>query len=224
REGCFFWFAFPAAATQYADAHVLALDVESDSYVDLGSPGGGLYLVGMMGVYLDPTPYLPLSPSVDPVDFYDNFDSGFNWDVIDADGDGNNWITDYVAEGKYVDGSKVAISYSWNDIILYPDNWMISPEFEIGEGEKWLSFFTASLNSADGDISEHFQVIVIPQGELPENGTVVYEHTLDTNALEEHLVDLSAFAGQTVSLAFRHYDCFDQYTLIIDAVGVGNLK
>ncbi|MBQ3938242.1 MAG: hypothetical protein II724_02750, partial [Clostridia bacterium] len=87
-----------------------------------------------------------------------------------------------------------------------------------------LSFFTASLNSADGDISEHFQVIVIPQGELPENGTVVYEHTLDTNALEEHLVDLSAFAGQTVSLAFRHYDCFDQYTLIIDAVGVGNLK
>ena len=224
REGCFFWFAFPGNASQYADAHVLALDVASESYIDLGSPGGGLYMVGMMGVYCDPAPYQPLTPSVDPVDFYDNFDSGFNWDVIDADGDGNNWITDYVAEGKYVDGSKVAISYSWNDIILYPDNWMISPEFEIGEGEKWLSFFTASLNAADGDISEHFQVIVIPQGELPENGTVVYEHTLDTNALEEHLVDLSAFAGQTVSLAFRHYDCFDQYTLIIDAVGVGNLK
>lgn len=218
-DGCFFWFAADNAVQYYADMHILALDVNSSDYRDLGSPGGGLYSLCLFNYRFEAP-----EASVDPVDFYDNFDGPFNWELIDADGDGNDWGTDYFAIGLYADGAKCAVSYSWNDVVLHPDNWMISPEFELGEGEKYLSFFTASANSPDGDIYEHFQVIVIPQGVTPENGTVVYEHTLDTNALTEHLVDLSDFAGQNISIAFRHYDCFDQYTLIIDAVGVGNLK
>ena len=39
-----------------------------------------------------------------------------------------------------------------------------------------------------------------------------------------HVPDFIEFAGQTIRIAFRHYDCFDEYTLIIDAVAVGTRK
>ena len=218
-EGCFFWMTADANIEYYSDMHLLALDLDSDEYVDLGSVYEGLYPVGMFTQIID----IPES-SINPVDFYETFDGAFNWETIDADGDGNNWGTDYFAQGLYYDGSKCAVSYSWRDVVLTPDNWMISPEFEIGAGEKYLSFFTASANSPDGDIYEHFQVLIIPEGTDPENGDVIYEHTLETNALTEHLINVSEYAGQTVQIAFRHFDCEDQYTLIIDAVGVGNHK
>ncbi len=218
-EGAFFWMSADANISQYNQMHLLAIDLETGDYVDLGSVYDGLYPVGIFTQVVD----LP-EASIEPVDFYDNFDGPFNWETIDADGDGMNWGTDYFAQGLYYDGSKCAVSYSWQDVVIHPDNWMVSPSFDIGSGEKYLSFFTASANPADGDIYEHFQVLIIPEGTEVENGTVVYETTLETNAVTEHLVDISQFAGQNVQIAFRHYDCFDQYTLIVDAVGVGNHK
>lgn len=219
-EGVFFWMSADAGTQYYSDMHLMALDLDSEEYVDLGPVYEGLYPVGMFTQVVD----IPES-SIDPVDFYDAFDSGFNWATIDADGDGNNWGTDYFAQGLYYDGSKCAVSYSWKDnTVLHPDNWMISPEIEIGSGEKYLSFFTASANEPTGDIYEHFQVVVIPQGVDPDQGDVIYEKTLDTNALTEHLIDISEYAGQKVQIAFRHFDCTDQYTLIVDAVGIGNHK
>ena len=218
-EGVFFWMSADAGISQYNQMHLMALDLDSDEYVDLGPVYEGLYPVGMFTQIVD----IPES-SIEPVDFYETFDGAFTWETIDADGDGNNWETDYFAQGLYYDGSKCAVSYSWRDVVLTPDNWMIGPEFEIGAGEKYLSFFTASANPADGDIAEHFQVIIVPEGTDAENGDVIYEHTLETNALTEHLINISEYAGQTVRIAFRHFDCVDQYTLIIDAVGVGNHK
>ena len=218
-EGVFFWMAADASITEYRQIHLLAIAMDGSDYVDMGPVYDGLHPVGMFTRVVD----IPES-SIEPVDFYETFDGPFNWETIDADGDGNNWETDYFAQGLYYDGSKCAVSYSWRDVVLTPDNWMISPEFEIGAGEKYLSFFTASANRADGDIYEHFQVIIVPEGTEVENGDVVYETTLDTNELTEHLINISAYAGQNVRIAFRHYDCTDQYTLIIDAVGVGNHK
>ena len=102
---------------------------------------------------------------------------------------------------------------------------MISQPIQIGEGEKYLSYFTASANNSEGaDIDEHWQVIVIPEGMSYEDGIVVDEQIMTTAAVTEYLVDLSDFAGETVQIAFRHFDCFDEYTLIIDSIGIGNMK
>ncbi|MBR6006644.1 MAG: S8 family serine peptidase [Clostridia bacterium] len=219
-EGVFFWFAADSTAQYYADMHLLAIDVNSGEFIDMGAVYGGLYCLGMFAYT-----FIPPASSIDPTCFYDNFENGFNWDTIDADGDGNEWAAEYFDQGLYQDGPKCAVSYSYTQAegILYPDNWMISPEFEVG-ADCYLSFFTASANPATGDISEHYQVIIIPQGTTPENGVVLDDVIMDTNALTEHLYDLSAFAGETVSICLRHYDCFDQYTFIVDSVGVGPLK
>ena len=220
-EDVFFWFSSDANAQYYSDMHLMAISTTTGDFIDMGPVFDGLYCLCMFAYTVEP----PVS-TVNHEDFYDNFDSGFNWDTIDADGDGLNWGAEYFTPGLYQDGSKCAVSYSYtqNEGVLHPDNWMISPEFEVGEGERYLSFFTASANPADGDIAEHYQVIIIPAGELPENGTVIDDVVMDTNACTEHVYDLSQFAGQTVSIAFRHYDCSDQYTLIIDSVAVGSHK
>ena len=220
RDGYFFWMEADVNITMYNQMHIYAIKVSTGEFADLGSVMDGLYPLCLFAYSVE----LP-EASVEPVDFYENFEGAFNWETVDADGDGMTWEVKYWSNGLYYDGSKAAVSYSWLDVILYPDNWMISPEFEIGEGEKYLSFFTASANTGAGaDIDEHYQVLVIPEGMDYTDGIVVYEKTMDTAAITEHLIDLSDFAGETVRLAFRHFDCHDEYTLIIDAIGVGDLK
>ena len=220
QDGYFFWVAADAGITQYSQIHLLAIKVNTGDYMDLGAVWGGLYTLCLFAYKYEVPPQ-----SVEATDFYENFEGDFVWETIDADGDGNNWGTDYWGEGLYYDGSKAAVSYSWLDVVLYPDNWMVSPEFTIGEGEKWLSYFAASANQGAGaDIDEHWQVIVIPEGMDVTDGIVVEETTMTTAMLTEHLVDLSQFAGETVRIAFRHFNCSDEYTLIIDGIAVGDHK
>jgi subtilisin family serine protease len=220
-EGFFFWNAADASITQYNQIHLLAINAGTGEFVDQGSIFDGLYALCLFAYTVE----VPES-AVEPVDFYDNFEGAFNWELIDSDGDGNNWETSYWTQGLYYDGAKAAVSYSWRDSqVLYPDNWMISPSFEIGEGQKYLSFFTASANSGAGaDIDEHYAVYVIPEGSDIRDAIVIFETTLDTASLTEHVIDISMFAGDTIQLAFRHFDSVDEYTLIIDAVAVGEMR
>lgn len=221
RDGYFFWVAAPADITYYSQIHIYAIKVATGDYTDLGAVMGGLYTLCLFAYTVE----IP-EATVDPVDFYDNFEGNFVWETTDADGDGYTWGAEYFQQGLYQDGSKCAVSYSYlsGPGVLHPDNWMVSPEFEVGEGEKYLSFFTSTANPMSGDIYEHYAIYVIPEGGTIDDGILVYETTMDTNVVTEHVVDLSDFAGETISLAFRHYDCFDQYTLIVDSVGVGDMK
>ena len=233
------WFVYVAidasVATlqnNYQAVELVAIDLNNlDSYINMGPAyvdvGEYLYVrpVGLFG--FENEPFVMPESSVDPVDFYENFEGSFDWDLIDANEDDLNWGVEYVDDKLYQDGAKVAISSSWLPEPVgacEPDNYMNSPAFEVGEGEKYLSFFTSSKNT-DSMFEEHLQVIVMLDGDDVEDGVVVFDDTLDTSALTEHLVNLGdAFAGETIRLAFRHYDCYDLYTLSVDSIGVGDLK
>ncbi|MCR5808815.1 MAG: S8 family serine peptidase [Clostridiales bacterium] len=220
-DGFFFWMSAPGSISSYSQVTLQAIEISSKECVDLGNLNGGFYIIGMFAGWF---PIVPATePSVEAEDFYENFENGFDWEVVDADDDGMNWAVDIFDEGLYVDGNHAAVSYSWLEEVLTPDNWMISPEFTLGAGERYLSFYTASANYSPGsDIDEHYAVYVIPEGGDIEDAVPVYEKTMDHYWLVEHVVDLSAFAGQTVKLAFRHFDCTDEYTLIIDSIAVGS--
>ena len=226
----FMWIAVDYTITDYSQIRMIATKLSTGDYVDLGNPYidvGSILTIWPKCIFgFENEPVEIPESSVDPVDFYENFESAdFNWDTVDADGDGMTWEVKYWEDGLYQDGSRAAVSYSWYDEILYPDNYMISQPIEIGEGEKFLSYFTASANTSEGaDIDEHWQVLVIPEGMSYEDGIVVDEQIMTTAAVTEYLVDLSDFAGETVQIAFRHFDCFDEYTLIIDSIGIGNMK
>lgn len=220
-NGFFYWFAAPGNAEYYSDMHLLAIEVASGNYTDLGPVYGGLYCIGMFADSIE----IPDS-TVNHEDFYDNFEGSFNWETVDSDGDGLIWGVEYFSVGNYQDGPRAAVSYSYTQDAgaFEPDNWMISEEFTVGDN-RFLSFFTTTANySATADIAEHYAVYVLLEGQTIENATNIFETTMDNYKLVEHVLDLSAYAGQNIRLAFRHFNCYDQYTLIIDSIAVGTAK
>jgi len=147
-----------------------------------------------------------------------------DWTFIDADGDGNLWdvyaITDI--EGNPITPVSL-ISRSWDNDALTPDNWAISPLID--------------LSNASGQISLSWTVQAAEEPYNEENYTVYVATTATqsaflaspvqfnglpgvTGAPAMHSLDLSSFAGQTVYVAFRHFDSVDMDFLSIDDVTI----
>ena len=154
----------------------------------------------------------------------------------DIDLDGNNWLTMDTSSLNSFDGTynftgNAAVSLSY-DLVnnMDPDNLLITPEVVLPVGEAAiLSFLTAGLKLPDvpQNSDEHYGVYVIPVGSGYQGGEIpVHEETLpQPGATFERSIDLSAFAGQTVKIYFRHFNSANQHALILDDVKViqGNL-
>lgn len=154
------------------------------------------------------------------------------WAFMDYDGDEMNWtIISYEgAEEAGVmpppDGIMAACSYSWNpqtELPLTPDNWLISPQVAIPAGNTTLTFY--AWGHSPSYAAEPIGIYVYA-GELPSDGTVpaddfvsVFEQTV-TSEQTEYSVDLSSYAGQSIYIAFRHYNITDMYALCLDDINV----
>lgn len=168
------------------------------------------------------------TPSIVNNAFVENFDPVTNaLSIYDADGDGENWsVLNEAAFGTTVGFSgNFAISRSWDGTALMPDNYLVSSAITIPSGATNISLsFTAGTIEAAPFQFEHFAVY-LGTGSAPaaiSAQTPVHEETL-ANAQSFHTVtlnNLNAYAGQTVYLAFRHFDTSDMNTLIIDDINL----
>jgi len=139
------------------------------------------------------------------------------WTIRDDDGDGYNWEwMDASASGYNVyEGTHCMASASFQNnpfgggTALNPDNWLISPAFTAGST---VTFWYAGQDP--NYAAETFGVYVIA------NGTASDElgHFTASNTYQQGSVDISDFAGQTVQVAFRHYDITDMFRLNLDLV------
>ena len=157
--------------------------------------------------------------------FSDNFDDldVSDWTLYDEDGDGFNWgPAQLVDENGDPSGSPILTSLSWSGFPLTPDNWAVSPAIDLtsatGSVElKWSVF------ASDPDYNmENYGVYVATSNTvaaLTAAGELFTEVDLPATPTERTL-DLSAFAGQTVYVAFRHYNVSDQFRIGIDDVSV----
>ena len=147
------------------------------------------------------------------VDFESGIPSG--WTTIDADGDGLNWeIYNYYANT----GSNCLRSESYQ----YPgagdidaDNLFVSPLLAIG-ADAHLSFYTRSYsNSWKDNISVQVSTTLNPS-DFQNN--VLYSGT-PSQTYSNINVDLSAYEGQQVYIAFRH-TCSAMYYILIDDITI----
>ena len=139
------------------------------------------------------------------------------WTIRDDDGDGYNWEwmegsgSDYnVYEGTHCMASASYQNSAFGGgTALNPDNWLISPAFTAGST---VTFWYAGQDP--NYAAEPFGVYVIA------NGTASDElgHFTASNTYQQGSVDISDFAGQTVQVAFRHYDITDMFRLNLDLV------
>ena len=143
-----------------------------------------------------------------------------SWTIIDSDGDGNNW-TQFNPQNfsnspfDAYDGSYGVMSRSWQSDALTPDNWLISPQVDLGGV---LKYYIVD----DGSYQETYRIYVSTTGTNIADFQPITDDLLSpaSNTWTERTADLTAFEGQRGYIAFRQYNCTDQDFMIIDAVSI----
>ena len=185
--------------------------------------------------------------------FFVDFENGLpaGWTIIDANNDGLTWTMTsdipttwtYYANMTldwYHNGSNAICSGSYINGYgaVTPDEYLVSPQVNLGVGSS-ISFWVAATDP--NYPADHFGVFVSENG--TSNWTSVQEWTLTgtksglmggvTSRNGQGLrlgtwynftVDLSAYAGSNRYIAFRHFNCNDQYIMCIDDITLSSSK
>jgi len=137
------------------------------------------------------------------------------WTMIDADGDGVNWIA-YDAPESANTGTFSAASQSWAGSPLNPDNYLVSPQLSVGAGES-VSYFIASQDPAFA--AEQYQVLVSTTGnEVADFTDELVTETLADDTWLDRSYDLSAYEGEEIYIAWRHFGVTDEFVIKLDDV------
>ena len=170
----------------------------------------------------DPTP----TPGGDEdvlVGWYFESQSEVNeWTFVDKDGDGYNWDWNELGEAPVAyEGAGCIYSHSFVNYFgaVNPNNWAISPEFTIpaNASSATLSWYAAPQ---DPDWTEEHYGVYVGTGTDTANYTQLFEETISYSDYKNTTVDLTAYAGQTIRVAFRHFNCTDMFILKLDQVEV----
>ena len=176
--------------------------------------------------------------------FTEDFENGLgNWTMIDADGDGNNWFHssqsmtyscyDYTGWGNNgSDGFAISQSYTDCTYDSYdPNNFLVTNQkYSIVDGSTLTFFadygndsypdhFGVAIATADNPTAADFTTVWEGSAKGGNNAKVATRHNDNRyQNWRQHTIDLSAYAGQNVYIAFRHFNSYDQYELYIDDV------
>ena len=164
-------------------------------------------------------------------DFDDTNDiNELGWTFVDNDGNGRNWTMSingifdkYEYSPSYtctsVPNSLYSLSFTADGrSAINADNWAITPAIKIDES----SILSFQLAYADPDYPDKVGVYVGETANVNEMTEVLAPTIFSRTAkhqFNEETVDLSAFAGKTCYIAFRHQDN-EKYAVLIDDVTV----
>lgn len=156
--------------------------------------------------------------------FPENFDGDDfpppGWTIIDHDGDGHTWVKS--------DSQRLPVgAMSESDVGgMHPYNLLITPKFEVSGSDMIFSWEAGSI--ASGAVAEKYKVVVSTTGntfddfdEARPTAKKVFEETMTSEHSRNYVyreVDLSEFAGQQIYVAIVHYDCTDQWAMVIKNV------
>ncbi|HET8810055.1 MAG TPA: choice-of-anchor J domain-containing protein [Flavobacteriaceae bacterium] len=164
--------------------------------------------------------------------FSDNFDDEdiSDWTLYDEDGDGNNWDVYQITDNQT--GNPITpvslISRSWQaQVPLTPDNWAVSPAIDLTGATGTITVsWLRQVNTAYPD--EHYTLYVGTSSDIAVlvNSTLTKDENFTTTPSPETdtpktiTLDISSMAGQTIYLAFRHWDSNDADYISIDDLSV----
>jgi len=170
---------------------------------------------------------LPTMSAPIPVDelFYDFSDSTLmDLTLIDANNDGQNFrVYPY---GGYGGGIGLR-SWSWMSGAnnLNPDNYLVTPRLT-ATAEASISFMACDADMPGiAPDPEHFGVAVSTSGNTNPNDFVMVAEWNSTGTYTEYTADLSAYAGQQIYVAIRHFNTTGEcYFLCVDDIKVTGVE
>ena len=134
-----------------------------------------------------------------------------DWMTLDADGDGNTWSISKGAKTNF--GDYCVSSASYLNKPLTPDNWLISPQVELGGT---MVFYAAGQDA--NWAGEVFAVYACTEETFsPENAVPVTDEITATSTMTKYTVDLSNFSGVGY-VAIRHFNVTDMFRLNVDDI------
>ena len=181
----------------------------------------------------------PTPPTPPTGGWTEDFESGMptGWTTLDADGDGFNWnlASSTMGTGYGHNNSSDMIfsqSYDNNYGVLYPDNYLVTPQVTPTAGSTF-SFYACAQDASYA--AEHFGVAVSTTTATASAFAMVQEWTMSAKGAgvmapgrdgqtraqgtwREYSVDLSSYAGQAIYIAIRHFNCSDMFYLDVDDV------
>lgn len=174
-------------------------------------------------------------PEADPVyEFSSNFDNGSlqGWTTIDGDGDGRNWqnTSEFANQGFGIDNTFCAASISFDneDGAINPNNFLVTDQkYAITAGSK-LRFSIAAQSKTSAN--EHYGIAITTKKNASANDfTTIFEETLTAGEVEDSVIqgqwfekeiDLSAYEGQNIYIAVRHFNSPNQFWIKLDNVSL----
>ncbi|MBP5643285.1 MAG: choice-of-anchor J domain-containing protein, partial [Bacteroidales bacterium] len=168
-------------------------------------------------------------------DFENDFAAGslLGMTTIDADGDGYDWYVrpTGLSQLGHGDSNGFMTSASYQGAALTPDNYLVTPQgqyasinfFASAQDPSWpVEHFGVAVSTASGTSAADFTTIEewdMSAKSLGNNMTVGRDgRQTKAGAWYEYTVDLSAYAGQDIYVAIRHFDCTDMFRLNVDDI------
>jgi M6 family metalloprotease-like protein len=177
--------------------------------------------------------------------FEEDFENGIpaTWGNEDVDGDSYRWGIISSPQTTPQSGNSVATSASYLNegyLALTPDNWLVTPAITL-TGNNVLKYYVGAQDASAS--AEHYGVYISASNEVPGTFAKLWEETMTASpgqpadnpvpgafrsggpqyipgAWYERTIDLSEYNGQTVYIAFRHFDCTDKFHLNIDNIKI----
>lgn len=142
--------------------------------------------------------------------------------VIDANGDGLNFYP--CTYGGYGSGPCLR-SNSWQGQALNTDNFAVLPHLT-ASSETVLTFVARDADQPGiAPEPEHFGVAVSTTGNTNPADFIMIQEWNSQHAYTDYTVDLSAYAGQQIYVAFRHFNTTGEtYYLTIDNIKITNIE
>ncbi len=137
------------------------------------------------------------------------------WTMIDLDGDGSNWNFYRFSPHS---GLHSAASASWTGSALTPINYLITPALMPVTGDSLVWWVAPQDPNWPAD---KYAVVASTTGnEAGDFTDDLFEETLTTpdSIWVRRAVSLDAYNGQMLYIAFKHYDCTDNFMMKIDDV------
>ena len=132
---------------------------------------------------------------------------------------GFNWNRGFIANTGGFNAASESFRNGFDAVT--PDNWLITPKLSLPDIPNYLinlSYFVAGLDPSYNQ--EHYSVLISTTDTAQSSFTAIHTETLNSATYALKTINLDAYAGQDIYLAFRHHLSPDWFMLRIDDVSI----
>lgn len=139
------------------------------------------------------------------------------WEVVDANNDGKTWEL-------YGDLGALNFSYDIDEAVpITPDDYLYLSNIPLPQGQNYELYWEA-VSGNDAYPNEYYSVYILDNNFTTLEGVQpVYSGILNRTG-DLLSVDLTPYAGDTVTVLFRHHNCTDNMALVISGVALRPLQ